>query len=527
MGKVARYLNQLTIGNVFDTPDVTEAYATDRSVLKIKPKLVALPELTDDVRKLTRFCYQLATKGIKIPITVRGSGLDEMGADLGNGLILSTEKLNRLLESDHRERLVRVQAGITLKELNTALSVNGLTIPVMDHEMETIGGLISNAPVDPISSKYGGIRRYVERIEVVLPNGDILQSDQLSLRAAEKKAAAKTLEGTIYRKMLDIVKKNGNVMAELRKNTHAKYGYSNASRMNYGKYFDLMPLFFGAQGTLGVITEVILKAVPIEKTPKRMVATFTDFDGTHKFLDEVNKLKPRRLELYDINIIRAAEETGKRLSEVTSKMRSGFVVFADFDSHAKSCLRKVHGLSKNLPNSSRVIIESPATEATLNEFENSLVSFLNCTRSGERPPILTDFYVPERNLSSFINDVVVLGNGLGLDLAVYGSYVTSNYHLRPKFDVEDPEFNKKATAFLKAGAFVVKRQGGSITGGAPEGRVKAMVTNDELTALEKKLYAGIKSTFDRYEIMNPSVKIGADARFTVRHFRNEATKTML
>ena len=140
MGKIARYLNQLTNGDVFDAPEVLEAYSTDRSILKIKPKLVALPESTEDVRKLMRFASQLSSKGIKLPVTVRGSGLDEMGADLGNGMIISTEKLDKLLESDRRERLVRTQAGITLKELNTALSVNGLTIPIEGHDDETIGG---------------------------------------------------------------------------------------------------------------------------------------------------------------------------------------------------------------------------------------------------------------------------------------------------------------------------------------------------------------------------------------------------
>ena len=132
----------MIVGNVFDSPEILEAYSTDRSILKIKPKYVALPESTDDIRKLMKFCYQLASKNIRIPIAIRGSGLDELGGDLTNGLVISTEKLNRLLESDKRERLVRVQAGITLKELNTALSVNGLTIPIGGHEMETIGGLI-------------------------------------------------------------------------------------------------------------------------------------------------------------------------------------------------------------------------------------------------------------------------------------------------------------------------------------------------------------------------------------------------
>ena len=158
MGKITKYLNQLIVGNVFDTPEILEKYSTDQSVLKIKPRFVAFPESTSDIQKLVRFFNQIAAKDIPVTITVRGSGLDEGGADLGSGLVISTEKLNKMLEIDSRERLVRVQAGITLKELNTALSVSGLTIPVGGHDNETIGGLISNCPTDLFSKKYGGIQ---------------------------------------------------------------------------------------------------------------------------------------------------------------------------------------------------------------------------------------------------------------------------------------------------------------------------------------------------------------------------------
>ena len=92
MCKIARYLNELITGNVFDAPEILESYSTDRSIVRIKPKAVALPESTDDISRLMRFCNQLALKDIKVPVTVRGSGLDEMGADLGEGIIISTEK---------------------------------------------------------------------------------------------------------------------------------------------------------------------------------------------------------------------------------------------------------------------------------------------------------------------------------------------------------------------------------------------------------------------------------------------------
>jgi FAD/FMN-containing dehydrogenase len=527
MGKIARYLNQLTIGNVFDTPDVLEAYATDRSVLRIKPKLVALPESTDDVRKLMRFCYQLSAKGIKIPVTVRGSGMDEMGADLGNGLVISMEKLNKLLESDKRERLVRVQAGITLKELNTALSLNGLTIPVGGHDNDTIGGLISNCPTDDYAGKYGGIMHYVERVEVVLPNGDIVQSNRYNKSAIKRKAREKTLEGSIYSKIPRTIEKNQAVVEKIRTSSRGFYGYPTIAQSYRKKSFDIMPLFFGAEGTFGIITEVILKAVPIIKRTARVAATFEDFRVAQKYLDLVNSLKPRELEIYDIRIIRAAEESGKRLNEITRDMKSGFMIFARFDKKTKSRLRKIASIRKVLPKTTRLLIEAPKNKVALDEFENSLISFLNQARSGERVPILTDFYLPAANLGHFLSDISILENSLKMELALFGSYSASNYSIRPKFNVSDKEFGRKAVTFLRTGAFIVNRQGGTITGGSPEGRIKAIVTNAEMSEEEKKLYSELKAIFDHYDIMNPGVKLSADPAFTLRHFRDDAAKISL
>lgn len=527
MGKVARYLNQLTIGNVFDAPDVLEAYSNDCSALKIKPKLVALPESTEDIRKIMRFCHQLSLKGIKIPVTVRGSGLDETGADLTNGLVISTEKLNRLLESDKRERLVRVQAGITLKELNTALSIHALTIPIGGHENETIGGLISNCPSDNYAGKYGGIMNYVERVEVVLANGDIVQTNRLNGHGVAKKSKEKTLEGSIYRKVVEVFKANDDLIKEIYQTNNGSAGYPTIAQARRGSSVDLMPFFFGAQGTLGIITEVILRAIPIKTHEKRMVATFEDFDIAQKFLDLANSLKPKELNVYDIKIAKIAEESGKRLSEITRKMEKGYVVFGKFDDHYKSAFRKLASIKKVLPKSTQLIMESPKTEAKLNEFENSLIIFLNSTRTGERVPLLTDFYVPAANLGKFVKDLDFLEKSLKLDLALYGSYAASNYHLRPKFKIEDDDFSKKALAFLRAGAYTINHESGSITGGTPEGRVKALVTNNTMTDSERALYLTIKQIFDRQAIMNPSVKLGATASFTIAHFRSSGSSRIM
>ena len=528
MSKVARYLNQLTVGNVFDAPEILEAYSTDRSALKIKPKIVAFPESTADIRKLMSFFYQLAGKGIKIPVAVRGSGLDEMGADLSNGVVISTEKLNNLLESDRRERLVRVQAGITLKELNTALSVNGLTIPIGGHDTETIGGLISNCPRDNYSGKYGGIMNYVERIEVVLSNGDILQTGRMSTHVATDKNQPRTLENEIRRKIVQVIKASGALMENIEKNPTSLAGYPNITKVVRRASADLLPIFFGAEGTLGIISEVILRAVPISQQTKRAVATFEDIETAQKFLDFVNTLSPRELNVYNLDVVKVAEETGKRLSSITKKLERGYVVFVRFDDGYKSKLRKLAKFKETLPRGTQLILESPKTETELDEFCNSLVSFLNYAKSGERLPLMTDFYLPSKNLASFMTDLSILEQKIGMELSVFGSYSASNYSIRPKFDLDDENFKKEALSFLRAGAYIVNRHGGALAGGAPEGRVKALITNNEFSEAEKNLYITVKQIFDRHSILNPGVKLDTDPRYTISHFRTtNSTRVMI
>ena len=520
MGKITKYLNQLIVGNVFDNPDLLENFATDGSALRVKPKFVAFPESTDDIRKLMRFFNQIAVKDIPVSVTPRGAGTDKGGADLTSGLIISMKKLNHLLEIDPRERLVRVQAGITLKELNTALSVSGLTIPIGGHDQETIGGLIANNPVDLYQGKYGGIGEYVERLEVILANGECLQTERLRKYAVAKKAVEKSLEGELYRKIAKLLKVNEKFVQEFDIDKAGRAGYPMIVKVPRRESIDLAPLFLGSQGTLGVISEVILRAVPLRNKPMRVVITCKDLETAIGQMDNLKALKPREINLYDLKIVQEARETGKNLDGVIRKLEDGFVVYATFDERINGVMRRLARMSEQVPRNIKFILETPENRLTLNEFSNSLASYLGDARGKERVPILTDFYVPAIHLVDFVKDLAVLRDKLKLDLALFGSYSTGIYSLRPKFDLKDAEFNKKAATFLRAGAYVIDRQGGTLTGGTPEGRLKAVVTNVEMLESEKEIYSEIKKIFDPNNIMNPDVKLGASSKFTLTHFRS-------
>ncbi|MBQ3474508.1 FAD-binding oxidoreductase [Candidatus Saccharibacteria bacterium] len=520
MGKIAKYLNQLTVGNVFDNPEVLEKYSTDQSALKIKPKFVAFPESTDDIRKLMKFFNQLSTKDINVTITPRGSGTSEGGESLSSGIIISTEKLNKLLEIDTRERLVRVQSGITLKELNTALSVSGLKIPIEGRDEETIGGLISNASVDEAMGKYGGIANYVERIEVVLTNGECLQTERLKRYAVAKAAAEKSFLGNIYQKVSKLLHDNPELLKKLEDKKKTLVGYPFLTKLSKRETLDLMPIFFGAEGTLGIISEVILKAVPVKEKATRIVATFKEIGPALKYAETIHNLNPKKVDFYDLKIIMEAREAGKNLDGVIRKLEDGYVIFASFDEKGNSMLKKVMAMKEELPRNTKFVFESAENQITLGEFENSLINYLHYVKNAERVPILTDFYLPVYNLQNFLKDLKILEEKLKLDLELYGNLETEIFSLRPKFNLEDADFNKKATTFLRAGAYVISRHGGGLAGGTPEGRLKAVVTNTEMPEDERKLYEDLKKIFDPNGILNPDVKIGANSKFTLTHFRD-------
>ena len=519
MSKITKYLNQLITGNVYDSPEILDYYSTDRSILKVTPKFVALPESTDDLRRLMKFFYQLSEKGLRVPIAIRGSGLDEMGADLSPGVVISTEKLNHLMEIDSRERLVRVQAGITLKELNTALSVNGLTLPVKANENETIGGLIANCPTDSYAAKYGGIMHFVERAEIVLTNGECIQTNRINKFSANKKAGEKTLEGSIYKELIKLTSEKAEFLKEYRVKNTSSAGYPTIAHIRHHDSIDLLPLFFASEGTLGIVSEVILRAIPIKKSTTRMIATFPKLSFATDFLKTLAKLNPRELDVVDIRIVKSVEESGKKLSAITKKLEGGYMVFASFDEKTKAAIKKIISASKALPRSTKVLLESEETASIFNEYENSILKYLNLPKTGERTPLLTNFFLPSQNLVDFAKDVALLEKNLRLELALFGSFTASNYSLRPALNIETPNFEKKVIDLLKAGDYIIKRHGGTLVSGTPEGRIKAMISNLEMSKEEREIFTKVKQIFDKNGLLGPDIKLGASTSFFSRHLR--------
>ena len=148
MSKVASYLRGHLSGEVSVREDVLVAMAMDGGVLAQKPEMVIYPRNTNDIRKVARFSWQLAEKGHKLPITVRGAGTDATGAAIGRGIsLVTTAHMNRIFEYDTKQKLIRLQPGVTLTALEAALGLHGTGIMALagSYPYGTVGGAIASA----------------------------------------------------------------------------------------------------------------------------------------------------------------------------------------------------------------------------------------------------------------------------------------------------------------------------------------------------------------------------------------------
>ena len=521
VNKIAIYLNRHITGNLFDKDSILEAYSSDRSLLKVKPRFVAIPESTSDLRKLVKFVNQLASKKYSLPISVRGSGLSKTGADLSSGLVISMEKLNHVRELDAHDRLIHVQAGITLGKLNAVLAPYGLTLPISADPNETIGSLIANSPRDKFSKKYGGIMNFVDRIEVVLASGDLLQTARLSNGRLRAKKSLDNLEGEIYTKLDKLLLENSERIEDF-PNT-SRFGYSGLKhirRVN-GKIFDLLPAFFGSEGNLGIITEVILRLEVLPPRPHRVFAVFNTFKSAAEFADFCEKIEPLSVEIFDNRIFKNADNFGKKPDLLTKKIEDGLLVLATFNDKSRKSRRKVKHAVRFLPKSAYVVPETIGNSKDFDDFETSLVSFLNDNAKGERGNLLHDFFVPKENLGKFLEDLKKLEKSSKRPLEFFGSYATENFSLRPDFELKKVDERRAALTLLRDLNELLKLHGGNLVGGLPEGRLKSIIVYPDMKKEDKKLIEEVKKIFDPNGVLSPETKSNFDTRSAVRHLRTE------
>ena len=520
MNRLAVYLNRHIDGVVYSAPSILTANSTDRSVLKYFPRLVAEPEGALDVRRLARFSYQLAQKKIPLPITLRGSGLNKNATDIGTGLIVSLNRMNYIQEIDTTQRLIRVQTGVTLGELRKSLLLHGLDFVVLGDERETIGDLIARNASAYDNTAPTTISSLITCAEVVLSDGSLIQIEPLKNSIVKKKTKLDNFEGDIYHELLELQKDNADQIAK-RDSLHSRAGFAGIKDFKDKKLTNLIPLFCGADNSLGIMTEVILRVEPVFDEPKRVAVVCRNANDYVKVVTLMQKLNLTDLFVYDTELYNEIQNTGKTSKFFRKASDDGYLVTATIkDDSSGWRRRKLRRLKRELSPACRLIIEEKDNQNDFAVLNNNLRAYLNdSSKNMFRLPLIDGVYVPRDSQVRYLNAVTRMSDKLGVALAIYGRPEFDSFTVRPNYTINTADGRRKMVAFMREYIKMVYDLGGNACGDSSEGRFLPIFINQYRNSEELKLDGYIKQIFDPFDIMNPGIKQEADTRNILRHFR--------
>ncbi len=531
MSKVAQYLNEHLLGEVTTNDNIRRRFATDGSVLGILPDMVIYPRSTSDLRKVARFSWQLAEKGHKLSITARGGGTDQTGAAIGSGVILNTQThLNTIFEVDAKQKLVRMQPGVTFKALNDALRLQGLYIPSypVSQAYSTIGGAIANNASGILSGKYGATGSWVNQLEIVLSNGEVLQTGRVSKRDLGRKKGLQTYEGEIYRSIDNLLTDNADLINNLAVDVRDNVGYNIADIRHRDGSIDLTPLFIGSQGTLGIISEAIMKTEHVAEQPLVGAIAFVDYDGARDGLDALRAFEPAVMELIDARLLVTATERGKRYPFYNNALDQGDVaaiVVVEFDNHGDRAKKKIaKRIAKLFADQPAYVVlerdENKAADLQALELVPALVQQSD-KADVSAPPLLEGAYIPAERFEDFAGAVAALEAKNHVELPLSGHAAQHVYYSRPLLNLQKVGDRQKVFKLLAEWATAVAAHSGHLIGESGEGRLKAPFAYKELDDEVKELYAAIRGIFDPLDIMNSGVKQSTDLKKLVSDLRND------
>lgn len=450
-----KFLSILGATGVIEEDSLLEKYSHDYTEdLKVMPPLVLLPSSALEVSEILKYCY-----GHNICITARGAGTGLSGGAIPfhGAVVLSLEKMNRIIEIDEKNFTARVQPGVINDVLRTEAEKRGLFYAPDPASKGScmIGGNIAHNSGGPRALKYGVTRDHVLNLEVVLADGRIIQT------------GADTLKNST--------------------------GYS------------LTHLMIGSEGTLGIVTEALLRLLPKPQHTLLLLAGFKDFRKACEAVSEVflGGITPSALELM--------ERSGVELSA-----RHLQLSFPFYDAHEAYLLIELDGpdpdaLMTDAEKVQEILLPLGVDNLMLADSSEQKEQWWKIRRAiGEVVKSHSvykeeDTVVPRFALPELLTGVKEIGRKYGFESICYGHAGDGNLHvniLKGNMSVEDWN-GLKLESGIREIFRLCKHLGGTISGEHGIGWVQKKYLNEVFEEAHFELMKGIKKTFDPKGILNP------------------------
>jgi len=427
------------------------AYSYDGTFAQGLPDLAVLPESTDEVATVVRLAAVH-----RVPLVPRGmaSGLAAASIPFDGGIALSLTRMTRVLELDEDNRVIRVEAGIVTADLQAMVEKMGLFYPPdpSSNKQSTIGGNIACNAGGPRCLKYGVTGDYVMGLTVVLPDGQVLETGGKAIK---------------------------NVVG-----------------------YDLTSLFVGSEGTLGIITEALLRLTAKPTVVRTARAEFVNLDDASRTVNAILAagIVPATLELMDETAITCIEEAMKL--GLPLDVEAVLIIETD-GSDEEAVVREIEAVAQ-------ICREQGVREVKVARDEKERGSLWRARRSvspalARKAPnkLGEDITVPRSAIPEAIRRIKAISARHGLPIVIFGHAGDGNLHPNILFDRRDAAQWEKVEQMVAEIFAVALELGGTLSGEHGVGTLKQPFMLQALGPVSINVQRQIKQVLDPLNIMNP------------------------
>lgn len=431
-----------------------EKYSHDETEdLTFYPDVAVKPKSPEEIAALMKLCNENL-----IPVTVRGGGTGLSGGALPikGGLLISMERFDHILDIDEENLQATVEPGVITETFMDAVAKRGLLYPVDPASKGScfIGGNVSNCSGGPRVVKYGTIREYILNLQVVLPDGDII--------------------------------------------------WTGANTLKYASGYNLTQLMIGSEGTLGVITKIVVKLIPSPTQDALMLASFESNESACAAVSAIFRagIVPSALEFME----RRGVEWVMEYDEINFNLQDGIEAFL---------LIEVDGTNQDV-----IFSDCEKINEVLEQFNCKDVLFADSATQKEELWRLRrtmavsvksnsvykeeDTVVPRAALPQLIKGIKETGKKYGFESVCYGHAGDGNLHVNIiKAGMRDEDWNSKLKDGIREIFELTVSLGGTLSGEHGIGLVQKEFMPIKYSNAHFELWQGIKKVFDKNGILNP------------------------
>ncbi|BAT72263.1 glycolate oxidase [Thermosulfidibacter takaii ABI70S6] len=429
-----------------------EAYSYDATGMRVVPEGVCFPTSVGEVQELVK---QARMEGFCLVARGGGTGFVGGAVPVKGSVVVSLEKMNRIIDVDTKNLVAVVEPGVITAELQEAVKEFGLYYPPDPSSLEscTIGGNVATNAGGPRAVKYGVTADFVSGLEAVTGTGE-LYSD---MERVKKKVVG----------------------------------------------LNLTPVFIGSEGTLGIITRILLRLIPAPEVKITALAIFEDIEEAGKAVAEIVALpeKPSALEIMDSTSINCVKKYGS--IDLPEKAEAVLLIEVDGSSEV---VKKGWGRIKEVLKKYKAEVSEAKNEAEVERIWNIRRAISPSLMNIAPTKINEDITVPVSQLAEALKAFKNISQLYGIPIISFGHAGDGNIHVNIMTDKDDPKLWEKALKATQEVFIVTVGLGGVLSGEHGIGLSKKPYLGIQMPKTQIELYKRVKSAFDPDNIMNPGKK---------------------